>query len=50
MFAHDHVSWLYVTVKHPARVGVINRVADVDEATQQLAQLQRAASGVRLER
>ena len=50
MLADDDVARLDVAVQDAAAVRVLDRVADVDEPPQQLAQLQRAAAGVRLQR
>ena len=50
MLADDDVARLDVAVQHAAAVGVVDRVADVDEPPQQLAQLQRPAAGVVLQR
>ena len=38
MLAQDAVARLEVAVDHAARVGVIDRVADIEEAAEQLAQ------------
>ena len=46
VLADDDVARLDVAVQHAAAVGVVDRVADVDEPPQQLAQLQRPAAGV----
>ena len=43
MLAHDDVGRLDVAMQHAPRVGIVDGVADVDESSQQLAQLQRAA-------
>ena len=48
--AQDDVGRLEIPMDHAAGVGVIDGVADVEEAAEQLAQLQRAAAGVVLER
>ena len=50
VLADDDVARLDVAVQHAATVGVVDGVADVDEPPQQLAQLQRAAAGVVLQR
>ena len=50
VLADDHVARLDVAVQHAARVRVVDGVADVGEPPQQLAQLQRAAARVVLER
>ena len=50
VLAHDHVARLDVAVQHPARVGVADRVAHVHEPPQELAQLQRPAARIFLER
>ena len=46
MVADDDVPRLDVAMEHAAAVGVVDRVADVDEPPQQLAQLERAAPRV----
>ena len=46
ILADDDVARLDVAVEHAPGVGVLDRVADVDEPAEQLAQLQRAAAGV----
>ena len=50
MLAHDDVRGFDVPMQHPAPVGIVDRVADVEEPPQQLAQLDRATAGVILER
>ena len=50
VLADDDVARLDVAVQHAAAVGVVDRVADVDEPPQQLAQLQRPPAGVVLQR
>ena len=50
VLADDDVARLDVAVQHAPAVGVVDRVADVEEPPQQLAQLQRAAAGVVLQR
>ncbi len=50
MLADDDVPRLDVAVQHAPAVRVVDGVADVDEPPQQLAQLQRPASGVALQR
>ena len=50
MLAEDDVGRLDVAMDHAAGVGVIDGVADVEEAAEQLAQLQRSAAGVVLQR
>ena len=46
MFSDDDIARLDVAVQHSAAVGVFDRVTHVDEPPQELAQLERAASGV----
>ncbi len=41
VLAHDHVRRLEVSVNHPAAVCVVDRIADVDEAPEQLLEPQR---------
>ena len=50
VLADDDVARLDVAVQDAAAVGVVDRVADVDEPPQELAQLQRPAAGVGLQR
>ena len=50
VLAQDDVGRLDVAMDHAAGVGVIDGVADVEEAAEQLAQFQRAAAGVVLQR
>ena len=46
ILADDHVPWLDVPVQHAPAVGVVDRVADVHEPPQELAEGQRPAAGV----
>ena len=46
MFADDDVSRLDVAVEHAAAVCVVDRVADVHEAAEELAELQRTPAGI----
>ena len=46
MLADDDVARLDVAVEYAPAVGVLDGVANVDEPTQQVAQLERAAAGV----
>ena len=46
VLADDHVARLDVAVQDAPAVGVVDRVADVDEPPQELAQLQRAGTGI----
>ena len=46
VLADDDVARLDVAVQHAPAVGVLDRVADVEEPPQQLAQLQRPPAGV----
>ena len=50
VLADDDVGRLDVAVEHAAAVGVVDRVADVDEPPQELAQRQRAPARVVLQR
>jgi hypothetical protein len=50
LLADDDVARLDVPVQDAPRVGVADRVADVEEPPQELAQPQRAAAGVGLQR
>ena len=50
VLAHDDVARLDIPMQDAAAVGVVDRVADVGEPPQQLAQFQRPAAGVGLER
>ena len=50
VLADDHVARLDVAVQHAPAVGVVDRVADVDEPPQELPQLQRPPAGVAFER
>ena len=49
MLAQDDVARLDVAVDDAAAMGIIDGVADVEEAAEQLAQFQRAAAGVVLQ-
>ena len=50
VLADDHVARLEVAMQDPSAVGVVDRVADVDEPPQQLAEGQRPLAGVVLQR
>jgi hypothetical protein len=50
MLADDDVARLEVAVQHPARVRVLDGVADVEESPQELAQLERTAARVSSQR
>ena len=49
VLADDHVAGLDVAVEDTSAVGVFDRVADVGEATEELAEGQRPGSGVGLQ-
>jgi hypothetical protein len=40
MLADDDVAGLDISMENPARVGILDRIADVHEAPQQLAQFE----------
>ena len=46
--AHDDIARLYISVKNPTAVRVLDRVADVGEPPQQFPQFQRSAAVVAL--
>ena len=46
MFADDDVSRFDVAMEHAAAVGVVDGVADVHQAAEQLAQFERSSAGV----
>jgi hypothetical protein len=50
VLADDDVARLDVPVQDAAAVGIVDGIADIGEPPQQLAQLQRPATGIGLER
>ena len=49
MLADDHVARLEIAMQDSSAVGVVDRVADVDEPPEQFAERQRPPAGIRLQ-